>query len=193
MLTIFSVHSYKKLGLKSKLNQAPGGSEKDFSKPASIPDEASHPAPSKSTTKSKAQSSRLGANEARIERDEDGNVVRIVYGTVEGDEIVSNKKDVEGDEEDEEEDDEEEDEEFEGFEDEQPTNSVVQQLEEMARNVIPSAPREQSDREQDWIADLVAKHGDDYEAMKWDKKLNVYQQSAGDLRRRVNKWKKTQK
>lgn len=70
---------------------------------------------------------------------------------------------------------------------------MVRQLEEMARNAPAPVPRTQSEREQDWLADLVEKHGEDYEAMKWDKKLNVYQQSAGDLKRRIMKWKKSQK
>lgn len=123
---------------------------------------------------------KLGANEARIERDEDGNVVRIVYGK--SAELGADSSD----------EDEEEDEGFTGFEDE-PKTEVVKALEEMAANAAPPVGREQSEREQDWIAQLVAKHGDDYEAMKWDKKLNVFQQSAGDLKKRIKKWNADQK
>lgn len=171
------------------MNAAPGGAERDFSKPASVPNQSSTldsndlSISASATEPKKKKHPKLGPNEARIERDADGNVVRIVYGSAVGDGSNSSSET-----------DDEEEEEFEGFgEDNSGDTSVVKQLEEMARNVIPSAPRVQSDREQDWIADLVNKHGDDYEAMKWDKKLNVFQQSAGDLKKRVVKWKKNQR
>lgn len=174
------VNSYKKLGIKSKLNHAAGGAEKDFTKPAAIPDQSSISTSTTSTTSTTPKKQKLGANEARIERDDAGNVVRIVYGAAAGESATDSEQDDE--------------EEFKGFDQqEEPTTEVVRQLEEMARNAPPPVPRVQSEREQDWIGDLVEKHGEDYEAMKWDKKLNVYQQSAGDLRRRILKWKKSQK
>lgn len=71
---------------------------------------------------------------------------------------------------------------------------VVPQLERQADMEGGKAkkPRHQSDREGEWISRLVAKYGDDYTAMFRDRKLNPMQQSVGDLRRRINKWKKTQ-
>jgi nucleolar protein 16 len=65
---------------------------------------------------------------------------------------------------------------------------VTRQLDEYAASGVKNAPRSQSQREEEWIARLVEKHGDDYKAMFWDKQLNVMQQSEGDLKRRVKKW-----
>lgn len=70
-------------------------------------------------------------------------------------------------------------------------SEVINELKEYAANGV-TKPRHQSDREQEWIEALVAKHGDDYQAMQWDRKLNVFQKSAGDLKRRIFKWRKSQ-
>jgi nucleolar protein 16 len=48
-------------------------------------------------------------------------------------------------------------------------------------------PRHQSEGEQDFLRLLVRKHGSDYAAMARDLKLNRYQQTAAELRRRLVK------
>jgi len=68
-------------------------------------------------------------------------------------------------------------------------NPVIRQLEEAARNGVRKAPRKQSEREEEWIQRLVERYGDDYARMSRDTKLNPFQQSEGDIRRRVKKWK----
>jgi nucleolar protein 16 len=68
-------------------------------------------------------------------------------------------------------------------------NPVIRQLEEAARNGVRKAPRVQSTREEEWIQRLWEKYGDDYAKMFRDRKLNPMQQSEGDLKRRVKKWK----
>ena len=73
---------------------------------------------------------------------------------------------------------------------------IVQQLERQAdqegKTVRAKKPRFQSTREGEWAQRLVEKHGEDYTAMARDRKLNPMQQSVGDLRRRIQKWKKSQ-
>ncbi|KAF7713739.1 Uncharacterized protein PECH_008176 [Penicillium ucsense] len=77
-----------------------------------------------------------------------------------------------------------------------PASKVVQQLERQAdlEGVGEKAkkPRHQSTREGEWISRLIEKHGDNLSAMARDRKLNPMQQSEGDIRRRINKWKKSQ-
>jgi len=65
---------------------------------------------------------------------------------------------------------------------------VVRQLEASA---MPAEKRirKQSEREEEWIERLVNKYGDDYQKMSRDMKLNPMQQSIGDIKRRVKKWK----
>lgn len=50
-------------------------------------------------------------------------------------------------------------------------------------------PRHQSQREQEWLAQLYEKYADDVPAMVRDKRLNRMQQTEGDIRRRLNTWK----
>jgi nucleolar protein 16 len=70
-----------------------------------------------------------------------------------------------------------------------PSTDVVRQLEEQAKRGVAKALRTQSAREQEWIERLVSKYGDDYRKMFWDRKLNPMQQSEGDIRKRVLRWK----
>lgn len=67
---------------------------------------------------------------------------------------------------------------------------VIPELERLAER--PSAPvvRKQSLREEEWIRALVERYGDDYRMMFWDRRLNPMQQSEGDIKRRVLRWKR---
>ena len=73
-------------------------------------------------------------------------------------------------------------------------NDVVAELEaradeEAATLARRRRPRQQSKREEEWIARLVERYGEDTRAMARDVKLNPMQQSEGDLGRRLQKWK----
>ena len=69
-----------------------------------------------------------------------------------------------------------------------PTEVVKALMERAARGV--TVGRNQSEREKEWVGTLVEKYGEDYGKMARDRKLNMWQQSEGDIRRRVVKWKK---
>ena len=70
-------------------------------------------------------------------------------------------------------------------------NPVIAALEDAARNGVKKAPRKQSEREEEWIEKLVEKYGADYGKMTRDRRLNPFQQSEGDIRRRAKKWQKS--
>jgi len=74
------------------------------------------------------------------------------------------------------------------------SSNIVAQLEAQAQKEAEieaknKRPRQQSSREEEWIAKLVEAHGDDFAAMVRDRKLNPMQQSQGDISRRIKRWK----
>lgn len=116
-------------------------------------------------------STKLAPGEARIERDKDGSIVNIVYGKS-AEEALNDDEDV-GD----------------GA---AAKTDIVKALEEQA-SYVERRERSQSEREKVWVEALVKKYGRDYSKMVWDRKLNPYQQSEGDIKRRIAKWEKSQK
>ena len=67
---------------------------------------------------------------------------------------------------------------------------IVAELEESAKYEKKKRPRQQSTREREWCERLVRRWGDDWGGMSRDRRLNPMQQSEGDLRRRVELWKR---
>lgn len=178
--------NYKRLGLRSKLGNIAGGVEQKVETLTEIRNKRRAKlelllllqSVSIEEIEETEDPSRIPIGEARIIRDPETNeVLRVIYGTMK----------VDGDDNDNVSDAAEETEEREG----QGANSVIKELEEyVAKHAKVRKERHMSDRESEWAKALYEKYGDDYERMKWDKKLNVYQQSAGDLKRRITKWKK---
>lgn len=68
-------------------------------------------------------------------------------------------------------------------------NEVVRRLEQQAGRGEEKRERKQSEREREWCARLVARWGGDFRAMVRDRRLNPMQQTEGDLRRRIGKWR----
>ncbi len=177
--------NYRRLGLTSRLNSATGGIEK------LRPGEESKSSTSSKLAISNAVPKTIAPTEARVERDpETGKITRVIHFGAKSnplnDPLNSDSEDEEmGDD-------------GGGFEDfdaetgnQKPSNEIVQKLEEQASMIPEKKERKQSEREREWLERLVAKHGENYEKMARDMKLNPMQQTAADIRKRVAKWKGT--
>lgn len=170
--------NYRRLGLTSKLNAATGGTEKQ---PASS---FGSTAPKRDafSIKSKVPTT-LIPTEARIERDPStGRILRVIHPENRRENPLNDP--------------------LNELSDDEPAaiagggiqahSGIVHELEEQASLEVKKKPRQQSQREEEWIANLVATYGDDYRRMVRDRKLNPMQQSEGDLKRRIRKWEERQ-
>ncbi|KAF3909538.1 hypothetical protein AA313_de0204734 [Arthrobotrys entomopaga] len=156
--------NYARLGLTHRLNTATGGKE-------------SHPSKSTTTKTTTPKFETTTQQEARITRAEDGSIISIEYSKPLRHDTLNS-------------DDEDEEEDSPAAPEKE--TDLIKALREQASMGIKKE-RVQSDREMDWVRRLVEKHGEDYQAMFWDKELNIRQQSVGDIKRRIKKWKASQK
>ncbi|PLB53789.1 hypothetical protein P170DRAFT_372075 [Aspergillus steynii IBT 23096] len=170
--------NYRRLGLAHRLNAPAGGGEKRPNKEGGIdvaPEDSLHIKGS-----AQASSKQLGLGEVKVERDpETGNIIRVISKKRDNplndplNDLSDNEQEAYGSK-----------------------TDIVRQLERQAaqegQDVKTKKPRHQSSRESEWIQRLVDRHGDDVTAMFRDRKLNPMQQSEGDIRRRIRKWKKSQ-
>lgn len=157
--------NYKKLGLRMKLGGHAGGEEKEIEtwrerKERLAEEDARKIKPEDiAHTEDPAQ---IPEGEARIIRDDEGKVVKVIQGTMK-------PKPVEP----------------------KAATPLIQTLEEMAqKNASRERDHHQTARETDIMRMLYEKHGDDYEAMKWDKHLNLFALLPGVLRKKMKLWKK---
>ncbi|KAI7876810.1 ribosome biogenesis protein Nop16 [Mucor mucedo] len=160
--------NYEKLGLLTSLNGQTGGKEKNR------PDEKiestegdNEPKELKELTEADIEEIKktLGPGEGMIQRDDEGNIVRVIYGEERShnDILDAEVAPVEA------------------------KTDVVRALEEQAANGIQHE-KYHSEFELDWIQKLLKKHGEDYKAMFWDKDLNVYQLTAAQLKKKCSKY-----
>ncbi|ETN37990.1 uncharacterized protein HMPREF1541_07613 [Cyphellophora europaea CBS 101466] len=171
--------NYARLGLSSRLVAPSGGVERHSQRKAkSFADTDTLAIPSARDT------GRLKPQEVRVERDAEGNIVKVVRPESEEEGVFNPLNDP-----------------LNEIEAVQPARTrseakvgIVEELERQAAKEAEQLeakrrPRQQSSREEEWIAKLVEKHGDDISAMVRDKKLNPMQQTQGDIGRRVKKWR----
>ncbi|KAI9755150.1 MAG: Nucleolar protein 16, partial [Lichina confinis] len=189
--------NYRRLGLTCRINGATGGSEKkngDKGSEASARDRLEI-APGQREVA-------VGPSEVRVERDAKGAITRVIRSEEDASAILRRRKrnplndplndlttsessDGEGN----------------------PSNGrsnhthngdgaqrsgigVIPELEEFARRQPAKRPRKVVASEQEWIEKLVDRHGDDYEKMFWDRRLNPMQHTENDIRRIVERWRK---
>ncbi|KAI1802963.1 ribosome biogenesis protein Nop16 [Daldinia bambusicola] len=179
-----TTQNYRRLGLVSRLKAPTGGVE---------PNLASQKLEGRATKPVDpfAISRPTGAviSEVRVERDENGKIVRVLDGSKRKKDNPLNDplNDLDSDEDDEDE-EEEEVEEWGGIEDAD-GDKVVAKLEEEANRPVIKKPRTIPKREIEWLQSLVDKYSDDTKAMSRDRKLNPMQQTEADIARRIKKWK----
>lgn len=180
--------NYRRLGLLARLKTPTGGTEKLLSK-SSSQEEAAAAAlrAAKSDPFAISSIAELGAlSEATVERDADGNIVRVISRKVNPLNDQLNEVDTDSEAEDEYANAEE----WGGINDDGVgTTDVVRSLIEEAKNPVAPKIRYQSEGEREWLEKLVAKHGDDTRAMARDIKLNPMQQTASDIAKRLKKLK----
>ncbi|KAH6611307.1 nop16 [Trichoderma cornu-damae] len=181
--------NYRRLGLLARLKTPTGGTEKKLLSTASSsagPGAASTLRTSESDPFAITTTEKAVLSEAKVERDSDGNIVRILSRKTNPLNDPLNDLDSPSGEEDEGGDAEE----WGGINDDGVgTTDVVKSLIEEAKNPAPPKIRYQSEGEREWLEKLVAKYADDTRAMARDPKLNPMQQTASDIAKRLRKMK----
>jgi nucleolar protein 16 len=185
--TLTMTQNYKLLGLSSRLNVPTGGSEvRPTAVKSDLPRSSGESAFALPKTR---KTTKLVPTEVKVERDPDtGAIMRVIRpeGGGERDSVHSRR----------------------------PANPLGDLLNEdsdmeelnmassLVVGVIPDLqaqaeeeasrkkkPRQQSKREEEWIERLIEKYGDNTRSMARDMTLNPMQQSEGDLKQRVRRWK----
>ncbi|EKJ73255.1 hypothetical protein NXS19_008699 [Fusarium pseudograminearum] len=172
--------NYRRLGLVARLKAPAGGTEKQLG--------ATTTSAYANDPFAIATIENAVVSEARVERDADGKIIRII-GSAKPNPLNDPLNDLDegSDAED------KPAEEWGGIADnadEEETTDVVKQLLEQAKQPDLPKKRHQSAREIEWLEKLVAKYGDDTGAMSRDRKLNPMQQTSANIAKRLRKMQK---
>ncbi|KAK8136269.1 hypothetical protein PG984_004209 [Apiospora sp. TS-2023a] len=189
-----TAQNFRRLGLVSRLNAPTGGVEPNLRSKKSTGRSTKPTDPFAITMLGKDSGA---VTEARVERDENGKIIRIISTNEKkakpnplNDPLNELETDSEAEEADEEMGDDGET--WGGIEEENEDGvrtNVVKALEAQANRPLQKHIRGQSQREREWLQDLIDKHGDNTRAMARDRKLNPMQQTEADLERRIAKFK----
>lgn len=174
--------NYRRLGLTAKLGKATGGVD-----PAT---KVSAPNGGAQDPLAVTPTSGTGAafRSVKVERDADGKIVRVLR---KDNPLNDPLNEVESESDDEGNNNKEEESGAEKSADAKATK-VVDLLEAEASRPTEAHKRHQSQEEREWLARLVARHGDDTAAMARDLKLNPMQQTAANIRKRLRVYKADQ-
>ncbi|CDS12878.1 hypothetical protein LRAMOSA05062 [Lichtheimia ramosa] len=163
------MQNYRRLGLLTSLNRTSGGKEKMYpdTKPAEEDMEEDQEPRELQDADIEELKKTLKPGEGLIQRDDEGNVIRVIVGEAKShnDILDAEPEPVEA------------------------KTDVVRALEEQAKNGVKNV-KYQSGYQQNWIEKLIEKHGDDYQAMFWDKELNVMQLTQAQLRKKIKQYLK---
>ncbi|KAH8177306.1 ribosome biogenesis protein nop16 domain-containing protein [Sarocladium implicatum] len=182
--------NYRRLGLVSRLKAPTGGTEKKVLEFEEDPEKRANQTKG-NTPFGITPVNKAVISEARVERDEDGNIIRVIHAAdpnplndplndIDTPSAAAAQHDpthqhtLHG---------------TASLENADGTTDVVRSLLEQSAGSTGEGKkkRHQSEREREWLAKLVGRHGDDYGAMARDIKLNPMQQTAGDIKRRVQR------
>ncbi|KAJ4024216.1 Ribosome biogenesis protein Nop16 [Fusarium irregulare] len=171
--------NYRRLGLVARLKAPTGGVEKKLGATTT----RAYP----NDPFAIAKIDNAVVSEARVERDADGKIIRII-GDNKPNPLNDPLNDLDRDSDDEG----KTAEEWGGIADDadEETTDVVKQLLEQAKQPDVPKKRHQSAREIEWLEKLVAKYGDDTGAMSRDRKLNPMQQTSANIAKRLRKMQK---
>lgn len=193
--------NYKRLGLTARVNKITGGIERKVSDVSCEVDDETD-ANIKDTlniTNSSKRGEKLDITEAKIERDpETGRILRVFDGSeTRSNPLKDGLNELDSDSDD-------------GLyslenqhgntdrraEKASTTDSAgktetIRELEKEANKPVMKYKRKQPEGERVFVEELVRKYGDDYEKMARDMKINYMQRSAGDLKKRIKKWRES--
>lgn len=186
--------NYRRLGLVHRLNAPAGGSERRGTTVEGYEEQPDDPLHIKSSAK--AATKQLGLGEIKVERDpETGNIIRVIRPDDEI-EVAGRKHKISNPLNDPLNDLSNDEARITEAAKQNDSSVIVQMLERQAaqegKAVESKKPRHLSKREEEWATRLIERHGNDYSAMARDMKLNPMQQTAGDLKRRIRKFKESQ-